>query len=68
MSGYAMQITKIEVATIREALEHLPKQCKYHGDELQSGTRWYGGACCETGRPSLARRNAEAVLALVERS
>lgn len=48
-------------AELREALDFLPKTCRYHGDKLDRDGMW-GPACCETGRPALARRNALAAL------
>lgn len=51
-----------DLAKIQRALEALPKTCKYHGDKLDGGSHWYDGACCETGKPSLYRREAEAAL------
>lgn len=55
-----------ERATIQAALMSLPKQCRYHGDNLDSDTPWRQ-ACCDTGRPALLRREAEAVLDRDER-
>lgn len=55
-----------EAAVIKRALEHLPKTCKYHGDKIEDHRNVlnlrYGGACCATGEPALARRYAETVL------
>lgn len=53
------RLARADLAVIREALEHLPATCRYHGDNLDREARWGGGACCDTGKPSLARRNAE---------
>ena len=58
--------TQRELAIVREAIEMLPATCKYHGDNLDGGSHWYGGACCDTGRPSLARRKAEEALRRLE--
>lgn len=51
-----------DAALIQRALEALPATCRYHGDNLDREARWGGGACCDTGNPSLYRRHAEAAL------
>jgi hypothetical protein len=43
---------------IRAALECLPEECRYHGARLDHGGIVSDGACCDTGRPALARRRA----------
>lgn len=46
---------------IRKALAHLPAQCRYHGDNTTPN--WPGRtACCDTGEPAQARKEAEAAL------
>lgn len=52
--------TEYEVAVVRDAIEHLPERCRYHGDDLEWGLR--REVCCDTGKPALARRRAEAAL------
>ena len=50
---------------IRRALEEIPVECRYHGDQLERPERWARfphDPCCDTGRPSLYRRVAEAAL------
>lgn len=51
-----------DLADIRRALEALPETCRYHGDKLWRGGQFYDGACCETGKPSLYRHQAEDAL------
>lgn len=48
-------------ATIQAALFSLPETCRYHGDQLTSSNA-RRRACCDTGRPALLRREAEAAL------
>ena len=64
MTNYWHSITRMELATITEALSHLPERCRYHGDNLEWGLR--REPCCDTGRPSLARRKAEQTLETVK--
>lgn len=57
-------MTRTEIATIQAALESLPEQCRYHGDETKPRDRLYGReACCDTGIPAQRRKKAEQALA-----
>jgi len=51
-------------ATVRAALDHLDATCRYHGESLERVIGFAGlpQACCDTGKPALARRQALAVL------
>lgn len=52
-----------ELTTIRAALESLPAQCRYHGDDTGPRDRLYGReACCDTGIPAQRRKLAEQAL------
>ena len=56
-------MTDYDAAIIQRALDHLPAECHYHGDKLvRDYGMWRGEACCDTGKASLARREAEAAL------
>jgi hypothetical protein len=63
-----------DVEALEDAIEALPTKCLYHGDKL-TGTELginpylinplsnpYDGACCQSGKPALFRRRAEAAL------
>lgn len=45
---------------IQTALDTIPTECRYHGRDLEWGLR--PDPCCDTGKPSLYRRDAEAAL------
>lgn len=49
-----------DLATIRRALEMLPATCRYHGGNLER-VGPLGSPCCDTGKPALYRRRAEAL-------
>jgi hypothetical protein len=57
------------VDRVRAALQLLPAECRYHGAKVTAVDRWgepdarYGGACCATGVPALARRRGLDALA-----
>jgi hypothetical protein len=53
-------MTRHDAAIIQAALDTIPVTCRYHGDDLEWGLR--RDACCDTGKPALARRKAEAAL------
>lgn len=56
-----------DFATVRRAIEALPAKCQYHGDEIvRDYGMWRGEACCDTGKPALARREAEEALRRLE--
>jgi hypothetical protein len=56
--------TRKSLALIERALLQLPVQCRYHGDRIDRGTEsWVGRSCCDTGFPSLLRREALVQLA-----
>lgn len=47
------------LAVIERALLQLPEKCRYHGDEIdRGGESWVSRPCCDTGFPSLLRREA----------
>ena len=51
--------TRTDIATIRAALDKLPAQCRYHGDQTEPHRPSYGNeACCDTGIPARRRRLA----------
>lgn len=57
------QIDTHDAALIQRALETIPATCRYHGDNLEQDYGLHGtGSCCDTGRPALYRRHAEAAL------
>jgi hypothetical protein len=56
------RLDRADLAIVKAAIEHLPATCRYHEDRLDRESRWGGGACCDTGKPALARREAEAAL------
>ena len=57
------RLTSTAFLAIKRALAHLPETCHYHGDKLtRDYGLWSGEACCDTGKPALARREAEAAL------
>lgn len=59
------RLARADLAIIKAAVEMLPATCRYHGDNLERdrSTYWFGDkACCDTGKPALARREAEAAL------
>lgn len=53
------RLARADLAIIKAAVEMLPATCRYHGDHLE---HYAGLACCDTGKPALARREAEAAL------
>ena len=56
-------ISRRDAKAIQEALDALPAICHYHGDKIvRDYGMWRGEACCDTGKPSLLRRDAEAAL------
>lgn len=55
-----------DLQTLKVALTQLPIKCRYHGDRLQREDTWNGIYCCDTGRPALLRRRAEAALQRLE--
>lgn len=58
------RLARADLAIIKAAIEMLPATCHYHGNNL--GAVRFGqpipGPCCDTGKPALARREAEAAL------
>jgi hypothetical protein len=57
------RLTAVDLRALKRALEHLPAVCQYHGDQIvRDYGMWRGEACCDTGKPALARREAEAAL------
>lgn len=52
-------INNHDTALIQRALQTIPANCRYHGDKLE---RENNRPCCDTGLPSLYRRQAEAAL------
>lgn len=57
------RLARADLAIIKAAVEILPATCQYHGDSLvRDYGMWRGEACCDTGKPALARREAEAAL------
>lgn len=59
---HEQRLARQDLAIVKAAIEHLPAECRYHGENLDRPIRWGGGACCDTGKPALARREAEAAL------
>lgn len=56
-------IDDLDALLIQRALEAIPVECRYHGASLNRDPGEYlSGPCCDTGRPSLYRRYAEAAL------
>jgi hypothetical protein len=55
------RLDRADLAIVKAAIEHLPATCRYHEDRVQDARR-PGGSCCDTGKPALARREAEAAL------
>lgn len=56
-------MTEYDAAIIQRALECLPPTCRYHGEEFVVDYGMHGrGSCCDTGRPSMYRKAAEATL------
>jgi len=52
-----------DATLIQRALDTIPAECRYHGDNLERDYGMHGtGSCCDTGKPSLYRREAEAAL------
>lgn len=52
---------------LRPALEHLPAECRYHGDQLDPPPGTHGrAACCDAGVAALRRRNAQRVVDHIE--
>ncbi len=61
------RLRRADLAIVREAIEELPDVCQYHGDLLvRDYGQWRGEACCDTGKPALARRKAEEALRRLE--
>lgn len=66
---HEQRLARVDLATIRLAIEMLPALCQYHGEQLVRDYGWDRGSyCCETGKPALARRKAEAALERLEAS
>jgi hypothetical protein len=57
-----MSDTAADLAAIRKALLTIPRQCRYHGDDLDAPPPFTRQACCEAGYPSRVRREALAAL------
>jgi hypothetical protein len=57
-------MNRADLSVIREALEALPAQCRYHGDttEPPSNNMFRREACCDTGIPAQRRKLAERAL------
>ncbi|GIH69452.1 hypothetical protein [Sphaerimonospora thailandensis] len=53
-----------QLRTIRAALDSLPAQCIYHGENTEppSGSLLWREACCDTGIPAQRRKLAEQAL------
>jgi len=61
------RLMRADLAVVREAVEQLPATCQYHGEALvRDYGMWRGDACCDTGKPALARRKAEEALRRLE--
>jgi hypothetical protein len=61
------RLAHADLKAIRRAVEMLPAKCQYHGDEIvRDYGMWRGEACCDTGKPALARREAEEALRRLE--
>lgn len=61
------RLARADLVIVKKALEQLPGACQYHGSAIvRDYGMWRGEACCETGAPALARRDAEAALARLE--
>lgn len=61
------RLTRADLKVIRRALDELPTECQYHGSEIvRDYGMWRGQACCDTGKPALARREAEEALRRLE--
>ena len=60
------RLARADLAIVREAIEMLPATCRYHGDNLVHSYDYAGRPCCDTGKPALARRQAEAALRRLE--
>lgn len=57
------RISRRDAVLIQQALDALPAQCRYHGDQFEVDYGLHGvGSCCDTGKPSMYR--AEATRAL----
>jgi hypothetical protein len=54
-------VNRHNAAIIQAALDTIPATCRYHGGNLER-VGPIGNPCCDTGRPALARRKAEAAL------
>jgi hypothetical protein len=57
-------MNRADRATIQTALDHIPNDCQYHGTNIERTTGFNAKptVCCDTGKPALARRQAETVL------
>jgi hypothetical protein len=52
---------------LRPVLEHLPSECRYHGQDIEPPAGTHGRtACCDTGVAALRRRNAQHVVDHIE--
>ena len=61
------RLKRADLAIVREAIEELPATCQYHGEVLVRDYGMFRGeACCDTGKPALARRKAEEALRRLE--
>lgn len=57
------RLAHADLKAIKAAIDLLPAKCQYHGDQIvRDYGMWRGEACCDTGKPALARRQAEAAL------
>ena len=65
--SHETRLRRADLAIVKQAIEMLPATCHYHGDELLRGHGpWRDEACCDTGKPALARRKAEEALRRLE--
>lgn len=56
---HEQRLARQDLAIVKAAIDMLPATCRYHGTRL---LRPDARACCDTGKPALARREAEAAL------
>lgn len=57
------RLDRADLAAMCAAINFLPATCQYHGEQIvRDYGMWRGEACCDTGKPALARREAEAAL------
>jgi len=66
-AGPARRLVAQPLAVIRAALESLPEQCRYHGENTEPRDTLFGReACCDTGLPAQRRKLAEQALRQVD--